>query len=232
MATIMNKKKILVVEDDASLGFIIKDNLDQNGFDVTLCTDGESGTKTFFENSFDICILDVMLPKKDGFSLARTIRSFNGDIPILFLTAKSMTEDRLEGFRSGADDYITKPFNMSELLYRLEVFLRRSGAQHHTKYETKFVLGSFVFDYSNLALKNNNHEKNLTQKEAEVLRLLLQNKGHVVKREEILKNVWGDDDYFMGRSMDVFISKLRKYLKEDPSVQIINYHGVGFKLMG
>jgi len=227
----MSKRKILIVEDDASLGFIMNDNLSQNGFDVVLCADGESGSKAFLENTFDICILDVMLPKKDGFSLARTIRSVNGDIPILFLTAKAMIEDRLEGFRSGADDYITKPFNMNELLCRLEVFLRRSSGRQHIRNERTFVVGSFVFDYSNLALKNDNHEKNLTQKEAEVLRLLLLNIGHVIKREEILRNIWGDDDYFMGRSLDVFISRLRKYLKKDSCVQIINYHGVGFKLI-
>lgn len=226
----MNKKKILLVEDDASLGFVIKDNLSQHNFNVTLCADGESGAKTFTDNVFDICILDVMLPKKDGFSLARHIRTINLEIPILFLTAKSMDEDKLDGFRSGADDYITKPFNMDELLYRLEVFLRRSNNSKEIKEEKTFSVGSFVFDYANLVLKNLNQQKNLTMKEAEVLRLLLINKDRVVKRDEILRSVWGDDDYFMGRSMDVFISKLRKYLKDDPNVQIVNYHGVGFKL--
>ena len=222
-------KKILVVEDDPSLGFVIKDNLIQKNFDVTLCSDGDAATQTFAEHSFDICILDVMLPKKDGFSVARSIRLTNKEIPILFLTAKTMTEDKLEGFNTGADDYITKPFNFDELVCRIEVFLRRKNIQVSAE-DGVFLLGNFQFDYANLTLKNNDNRKTLTQKEAEVLRLLHLNRGRVLKREEILKEVWGDDDYFMGRSMDVFISKLRKYLKDDPAVEIVNYHGVGFKL--
>jgi DNA-binding response OmpR family regulator len=223
------KNRILLVEDDPSLGFVIKDTLSQNNFDVTLCVDGEQGAATFSSNSFQICILDVMLPKKDGFSLARTIRSTNKDVPILFLTAKSMTEDKLEGFKTGADDYITKPFSLEELLCRIEVFLRR-GNTNPSMEDKVFSIGQFKFDYRNLTLKNSSQEKVLTQKEAEVLRLLHIHRGRVLKREEILTQVWGDDDYFMGRSMDVFISKLRKYLKEDPAIQIVNYHGVGFKL--
>lgn len=223
------KKNILLAEDDPSLGFVIKDNLVLKGFDVILCADGETATRTFAENTFDICLLDVMLPKKDGFAVARDIRLANKEIPILFLTAKAMTEDKLEGFGVGADDYITKPFNFDELLCRIEVFLRRSATQTPTE-TTTFLLGDFEFDYANLTLKNEHYQKTLTQKEAEVLRLLHLNRGRVLKREEILKAVWGDDDYFMGRSMDVFISKLRKYLKEDPGVQIVNHHGVGFRL--
>jgi len=219
----------MLVEDDPSLGFVIKDNLLQKGFDVTLCADGDSGIKTFTENEFHLCILDVMLPKKDGFTVAQAIRVANKNIPILFLTAKSMTEDKLKGFGAGADDYITKPFNMEELVCRIEVFLRRSTTTV-TADQKVFRLGRFEFDYSNLTLKIDDHEKTLTQKEAEVLRLLHLHQERVLKREEILTHVWGDDDYFMGRSMDVFISKLRKYLKEDPAVQIVNYHGVGFKL--
>jgi DNA-binding response OmpR family regulator len=226
---IKSKSKILLVEDDPSLGFVIKDTLNQNNFDVTLCVDGEQGATTFAQNVFQICILDVMLPKKDGFSLARTIRSINKDVPILFLTAKSMTEDKLQGFKTGADDYITKPFSLEELLCRIEVFLRR-GNINPTIEDKVFSIGQFKFDYRNLTLKNSSQEKVLTQKEAEVLRLLHIHRGRVLKREEILTQVWGDDDYFMGRSMDVFISKLRKYLKEDPAIQIVNYHGVGFKL--
>lgn len=223
------KNKILLVEDDPSLGFVIKDTLSQNNFDVVLCVDGEQGTKTFTEHAFQLCILDVMLPKKDGFSLARTIRSTNKEVPILFLTAKSMTEDKLEGFKTGADDYITKPFSLEELLCRIEVFLRRGNINPSIE-DKVFSIGQFKFDYRNLTLKNSSQEKVLTQKEAEVLRLLHIHRGRVLKREEILTQVWGDDDYFMGRSMDVFISKLRKYLKEDPAIQIVNYHGVGFKL--
>jgi DNA-binding response OmpR family regulator len=192
-----------------------------------LCTDGVQGDQLFSENVFQLCILDIMLPKKDGFALAQSIRERDKEIPILFLTAKTMTEDKLAGFRTGADDYITKPFVFDELLCRIEVFMRRS---HATVTGNKFSLGQFEFDYTNLALRMDKSEKSLTQKEADVLKLLYLNRDRVLKREEILTHIWGDDDYFMGRSMDVFISKLRKYLKNDPAVQIVNYHGVGFKL--
>lgn len=223
-------KKILLVEDDPSLGYVIKDNLSLKGFDVTLCRDGEEGEQAFSENSFHICILDVMLPKKDGFTLARNIRTKNKQVPILFLTAKSMTEDKLAGFQTGADDYITKPFSLEELYYRIEVFLRRATRAGADLKEDIFRVGQYEFDPLNLVLKTNGLEKTLTQKEAEVLKLLYKNRDRVLKREEILTQVWGNDDYFMGRSMDVFISKLRKYLREDPAVQIVNYHGVGFRL--
>ena len=226
----VDTKRILLVEDDPSLGFVIKDNLMLRGYDVTLCRDGEEGERSFLTSAFNLCIFDVMLPKKDGFSLARSVRAKSANVPILFLTAKAMVEDKLEGFSTGADDYITKPFSLEELLCRIEVFLRRSPAATNLVTDKVVFLGNYVFDFSNLTLKTNGHEKTLTQKEAEVLKLLYQNRERVLKREEILKHVWGDDDYFMGRSMDVFISKLRKYLKEDPSVQIVNYHGVGFKL--
>ena len=222
-------KKILLVEDDPSLGFVIKDNLTLKGYDVTLCKDGEEGEQSFLENDYNLCIFDVMLPKKDGFSLARSVRKKSAMVPILFLTAKSMIEDKLVGFGTGADDYITKPFSLDELLCRIEVFLRRAPLISHIEQKIVF-LGQYEFDFSNLTLKTRSAEKTLTQKEAEVLKLLYQNRERVLKREEILKQVWGEDDYFMGRSMDVFISKLRKYLKDDPSVQIVNYHGVGFKL--
>ena len=222
-------KKILLVEDDPSLGFVVSDNLKQKGYDVTLCQDGESGSVTFTQHTFDLCILDIMLPKKDGFAVAQGIRAINKDVPILFLSAKSMLEDKLEGFKTGADDYITKPFSFDELLCRIDVFLRRTQ-QTQISEDKVFSIGEFEFDYANLTLKKEDSRKTLTQKEAEVLRLLHLNRGRVLKREEILTQVWGDDDYFMGRSMDVFISKLRKYLKEDPAIQIVNYHGVGFKL--
>jgi len=224
-----DSKRILLVEDDPNLGFVIKDNLSIKGYDVTLCKDGEEGERSFFEHPYNLCIFDVMLPRKDGFSLARSVRQKNKSIPILFLTAKSMMDDKLEGFQAGADDYITKPFSLEELLCRIEVFMRRGTVQPGSD-EKRFFLGNFEFDFSNLTLKNHQTEKTLTQKEADVLRLLYINRERVLKREEILKQVWGDDDYFMGRSLDVFISKLRKYLKDDPTVQIVNYHGVGFKL--
>ena len=226
---VSDKKRILLVEDDPSLGFVTKDVLVLKGYDVTLCKDGLEGEETFSSGDYHLCILDIMLPKMDGFSLARSIRQKNPSIPIIFLSAKSMEEDKLQGFATGADDFITKPFSLDELLCRIEVFLRRSHSNNHQQ-ETIVFLGKYTFDFSNLILKNNATEKTLTQKEAEVLKLLYHNRERVLKREEILKHVWGDDDYFMGRSMDVFISKLRKYLKEDPSVQIVNYHGVGFKL--
>ncbi len=225
----MEHIKILLVEDDPNLGFVIKDNLSVKGFDVTLCTDGLAGEHAFFSNPFHLCIFDVMLPKKDGFALAKTVRQKNQEIPILFLTAKSMVEDKLIGFQSGADDYITKPFSLDELFCRIDVFLRRSNGVQ-TLSERSFKVGQYEFDPSNLTLKNQSMEKTLTQKEAEVLKLLYKNRDRVLKREEILNQIWGNDDYFMGRSMDVFISKLRKYLKEDPAIQIVNYHGVGFRL--
>lgn len=222
-------KRILLVEDDPSLGFVIKDNLSMKGYNVTLCADGDEGQHTFNQHSFDLCIFDVMMPKKDGFSLAKTVREKNQQVPILFVTAKSMLEDKVTGFTSGGDDYIIKPFSMEELCLRIEVFLKRSNGVQPSAEQT-FQLGQFSFDSHNFILAHSSGSKTLTQKEAEVLKLLCRNADRVLKREEILKSVWGDDDYFMGRSMDVFISKLRKYLKEDPSVQIVNYHGVGFRL--
>ena len=216
------------MEDDPSLGYVIEDNLTLRGYEVVRCVDGQEGERTFLEGSFHLCILDVMLPKKDGFSLARIIRGRNKEIPILFLTAKTMMEDKLQGFQTGADDYITKPFSLEELFYRIAVFLRRS--QDPSLDDVVFNVGQFQFDPFSFTLRHNDQEKTLTQKEAEVLKLLYRNRDRVMKREEILTHVWGDDDYFMGRSMDVFISKLRKYLKTDPDIQIVNYHGVGFRL--
>jgi DNA-binding response OmpR family regulator len=226
----MTLKKILLVEDDPSLGFVIKDNLSIKGYEVTLCKDGEEGGTSFQNDSFNLCIFDVMLPKKDGFSLAREVREKNKNIPIIFLTAKAMMEDKLEGFQTGADDYITKPFSLDELYYRIEVFLRRSAEAKIDNTSSVFEIGEYTFDYSRLIIRRNKSEKSLTQKEAEVLKVLCNNRDRVLKREEILNQIWGDDDYFMGRSLDVFISKLRKYLKDDEAIHIVNYHGVGFRL--
>ena len=220
--------KILLVEDDPALGFVIKDNLTMKGYEVTLCADGDDGQKAFHHQPFDLCIFDVMMPKKDGFTLAKNIREKNQQVPILFVTAKSMVEDRIKGFNAGGDDYIIKPFSMEELYLRIEVFLRRSNGLN-AKEET-FQLGQYTFDCVNLTLLQATGPKVLTEKESGVLKLLCLHKGRVLKREEILKAVWGDDDYFLGRSLDVFISKLRKYLKNDPAVEIVNYHGVGFRL--
>jgi len=230
MTTDKQRKKILLVEDDPNLGFVIEDNLAIKGYDILRCQDGLQAEEAFNKGAFDLCILDVMLPKKDGFSLAKLFRQQNSHIPILFLTAKSLTEDKLLGFQSGADDYITKPFSLDELVYRIEVFLRRSNVQSPPVPDGIFTVGKFSFDPARLILAKNGNTKTLTQKEAEVLKLLYTNRDRVMKREEILRQVWGDDDYFMGRSMDVFISKLRKYLREDPAIQIVNYHGVGFRL--
>jgi DNA-binding response OmpR family regulator len=227
----MDKIKILLVEDDPNLGFVVKDNLRHKGYEVRLCRDGDEAEQAFAEQAYNLCILDVMLPKKDGFSLAKSIRARNAEVPILFLTAKAMVEDKLEGFNTGADDYITKPFSLEELFCRVEVFLKRSQpAIPHQELEARVMLGQFEFDCSNFTLKTNGNAKTLTAREAEILKQLCLHKNKVVKREDILMAVWGDDDYFLGRSLDVFISKLRKYLKDDPGVQIVNYHGVGFKL--
>jgi DNA-binding response OmpR family regulator len=225
----MDRQKIyvLLAEDDTNLGFVIKDNLENHGYRVTLCKDGEEAWKTFKTYSFNICVLDVMMPKLDGFSLAEKIRSVNSQIPILFLTAKSMKEDKITGFKTGADDYIVKPFSVEELILRMEVFLRRTM---DIKEVNKYTLGSYTFDTTNLQLHRDGKSQPLTMREAEILKFFCENSNRVVKREDILNRVWGNDDYFTGRSMDVFISKLRKYLKDDPDVEIANHHGVGFKL--
>ncbi len=225
----MIKPKILLVEDDPNLGFVVKDNLLLKGYDVTLCKDGAEGEQEFSKKPFDLCVLDVMLPKKDGFALARTIREKNLHVPIIFLTAKAMMEDKLEGFGTGADDYITKPFSLEELYCRIEVFLKRSNASPNGNL-TALPIGEYEFDTANFTLKHKNEERVLTSREAEILKQLYLHRDRVLKREEILLAVWGNDDYFLGRSLDVFISKIRKYLKDDPNVQITNFHGVGFKL--
>ncbi|MBC8111903.1 MAG: response regulator transcription factor [Verrucomicrobia bacterium] len=218
-------KKILLVEDDANLGFVIKDSLEMNGLQVHLCTDGKSAMTDFETKSFDLCLIDVMLPKQDGISLTQAIRKTNAWIPVLFLTARNSETDKIAGFRAGGDDYITKPFSMDELLLRIEVFLRRTKNPE----SQEFMLGNFAFSYKNLTLQLAQNTKTLTQKEADILLYFCKNLNQVIKREEILKAVWGDDDYFMGRSLDVFISKLRKYLQDDPNLEIQNIHGVGFR---
>ena len=228
----MSSPKVLLVEDDASLGYVICDNLNIKGYEVTWCRDGEEGYGAFHQKSLDLCILDIMLPKKDGFRLAREIRLHNNAVPILFLTAKSMLEDKLEGFRSGADDFICKPFSMDELIYRMEVFLRRKNDASSSKNKNTIYIGEFEFDFEKFLLKHDSCIRTLTAKEAVLLRLFYSNRDRILKREEILNAIWGDDDYFMGRSMDVFISKLRKYLKADPTVELVNYHGIGFRLEG
>lgn len=225
----MSKVSILLVEDDENLAFVVKDNLKLHGYDVTHESDGTAALDAFDKNHFDLCLLDVMLPKVDGFELSKQIRGKNENIPILFLTAKSMQEDKLEGFKSGGDDYITKPFSMEELFFRIEVFLKRNVTSNSSRQQ--FEIGKIHFQYDELSLTLASSIRHLTQKEADVLRFLCLQTNKVVKREEILKEVWGDDDYFLGRSLDVFISKLRKYLSIDPAVSIVNRHGVGFELV-
>jgi DNA-binding response OmpR family regulator len=225
----MNKSKILYVEDDETLSFVTSDNLTLNGYEVFHYLDGESAIEAFASGGFDLCLLDVMLPKKDGFTLAAEIRRKNPEIPIIFLTAKSMKEDRIAGLKIGADDYLTKPFSIEELILKIEIFLKRKFI--NLKQASKYNIGKLIFDYKNLSITTGGVEKTLTQREADLLKLLVENKNNVIKREEILERVWGQNDYFLGRSMDVFISRLRKYLNGDESLKIDNIHGVGFKLI-
>ena len=223
-------KKILYVEDDETLSYLTIDNLKLNGYEVKHCLDGEKALEIFNKESFDICILDIMLPKLDGFTLAKEIRLTNEDIPIIFLTAKSLKEDKIHGLKIGADDYLTKPFSIEELILKIEVFLKRNKITYSKREITKYTLGRFTLDYHNYLLFGDDFEKKLTQKEANLIRLFAENPNKILKREEILKPIWGDDDYFMGRSLDVFISRLRKYLKSDPTVNIENIHGIGFRM--
>lgn len=222
------KAKILLAEDDLSLGYVIKDNLIEASYEVVLCPDGQSAIDKFDKDEFDICLLDVMMPNKDGFAVAKKIRQQSDLIPIIFLTAKSLEEDKLKGFLSGADDYIVKPFSMQELLMRIEVFLRRSKQMYSAK-TVLFDIGDLHFSYTDLKLNIGNEIFNLTQKEADLLKFLCEHSNRILKREEVLLHVWGKDDYFLGRSMDVFITKLRKYFKSDPKVNLETIHGVGFR---
>ena len=223
--------KILLVEDDYNLGFVVQDQLKGEGYHVHLCADGVEGLKRFNEEEFHLCIFDVMMPKKDGFTLAKDIRKVNEDVPILFLTAKNQTEDKIEGFKAGGDDYLTKPFSTEEFLLRVKAILKRVNLVESETVETKFQLGTIAFDSENYVLRySDGEEKKLTKKEAKILLLLVQHMNKVLPRDIVLNSVWGQDDYFVGRSLDVFITKLRKYLKADEAVKINNIHGVGFKL--
>ena len=222
------KPKILYVEDDLDLGFVTKDNLELKGFGTTLVKDGKSALDVFEKEGFDLCLLDVMLPEMDGFTLAKKIREKNEHIPIIFLSAKSLKEDRIEGLLSGGDDYLTKPFNIAELVLKIEVFLKRSRKTTDEPDTNKINFGHFEFDPANMLLSDDNGSRRLTSREAELLLCFLKNRNKILKKEDILKTVWGDDSYFNSRSLDVFISKLRKYLKSDNSVHINNIHGIGF----
>lgn len=218
---------LLYVEDDESLSFVTRDHLELQGYQVTHCPDGKSARDAIKNLEFDLCLLDVMLPETDGFTLAKEIRKQNTEIPIIFLTAKSLKEDRLQGLRLGADDYITKPFSIEELILKIEVFLRRSRITS-TPSPAEYKVGKYLFNHQNLQLRLNEEMRRLTQKEADLLRYFIRHKNQVIKRSDILEEIWGENDYFLGRSLDVFISRLRKYLKEDEDIKVENIHGVGF----
>lgn len=225
------KGTLLLVEDDENLGFVVQDSLRRRGYAVHLFRDGKEGLQHFNRNKYDLCLLDVMLPHKDGLSLAEDIRLTDNRTPIIFLTAKSQTEDRIAGFKAGGDDYITKPFSQEELVLRIEAILRRTQNKGQDQRDRDvFHLGDFVFDDKNKTLTHPVETRRLTKKEAAVLRLLSMHQDQVLPRELLLNMVWGDDSYFLGRSLDVFISRLRKYLRYDEKVRIVNVHGVGFKM--
>ena len=226
------KTRVLLCEDDPNLGALLREYLNAKNFDTDLATDGLEGSKMYKRGSYDFLILDVMMPQKDGFTLAKEIRQDDKHTPILFLTAKSMKEDTLEGFKSGGDDYLTKPFSMEELLARINAILRRTSALPDNADEAvQYNIGRYEFDYNKQKLTLGEQEIKLTTKENELMYLLCKNKNGVMERSYALKAIWGDDNYFNGRSMDVYIAKLRKHLKEDTAVEIINIHGRGFKLL-
>lgn len=226
------KIKILLAEDDSNLGNLLSEYLTAKGYITHWSKNGKEAFDAFKKNTFDLCLLDVMMPLKDGITLAKEIREQNKQIPVVFLTAKSMKQDAIDGFTAGADDYITKPFSMEELLLRLNAILRRTKNQTDTENNIKtFEIGKYHFDYEHQILKLNKTEQSLTTKEAELLRLLCTHRNDALDRNFALNAIWKDDNYFNSRSMDVFITKLRKYLKDDPKVEIVNIHGKGFKLL-
>ncbi|QRR02997.1 response regulator transcription factor [Dyadobacter sandarakinus] len=225
------KKKILYAEDDPNLAFATKDNLEEYDYEVVHAADGAEALDFFEKDHFDICVLDIMMPKMDGFTLAEKIRNADSQVPILFLSARSMQEDKIKGLKLGADDYITKPFSIEELKLRIEVFLRRSKSDIAVSAKPDTArIGKYAFDFQKLNLSLDGQTQNLTFREAEVLKYISERADQVIRRDELLKAIWGDDDYFMGRSLDVFISRLRKYLSGDPDIRIDNVHGVGFRM--
>ncbi|MEQ8239969.1 MAG: response regulator transcription factor [Cyclobacteriaceae bacterium] len=224
-------RKILLAEDDSNLNFVINDHLTQAGFDVTSCKNGQEAMEVFSPRQFDIVILDVMMPKTDGFNVALNIRKLDEFVPIIFLTARSQEEDRLKGFEVGGDDYVTKPFSMQELIYRVNVFLRRSESKSILPESEQSISKHTSFDKTNLILKVKDASYHLTEMEGRLFQMLIDQKNNLVKRSNILIEIWGEDDYFKGRSLDVFVSRLRKYLKEDDQLTIRNHHGVGFTLL-
>lgn len=226
----MSRTKIILVEDDANLGTLMVDFLESNGFDVKLFRDGESGLNGFKSEHFDFCIFDIMLPGIDGFTLAKTIRAENKTVPIIFLTARSMKQDKIDGFNIGVDDYVTKPFDEDELLCRINAIINRYQVMPAMNAAEPIPVGKFFFDQRNQFLSIDDNTRRLTQKECEVLKMLVASRNNIVRRDDILFSIWGDNDYFNGRSLDVFIAKLRKYLSDDPDVQIANIPKVGYVL--
>ncbi|MFN3943208.1 MAG: response regulator transcription factor [Flavobacterium sp.] len=224
----MTKKHLLYVEDDATIAFLTKDFL-ENQYEVTHCSDGEVAITCFMQNTFDLCILDIMLPKKDGFEIAKFIRQKNQEIPIIFLSAKTMKEDRIKGLKLGADDYLVKPFSMEELQLKIEVFLQRS--QKSSNAASNYTIGNFTFYPANFELVSEATKVQLTEREAMLLQMFLDNIGNVLKREVILTKLWGSDDYFSGRSLDVFVSRLRKIFKDHPDIKFENIPRIGFRLV-
>ena len=224
------KIKILLCEDDENLGMLLREFLQAKGFNADLFPDGEKGYKAFLKGKYDLCVLDVMMPKKDGFTLAQEIRNVNGEVPIIFLTAKNLKDDILEGFKLGADDYITKPFSMEELVVRIDAILRRVKGKKDREV-TLYRIGKFTFDTQKQVLVSGDSTQKLTTKESELLALLCSHVNDILERNYALKTIWVDDNYFNARSMDVYITKLRKLLKGDPSIEIINIHGKGYKLI-
>lgn len=226
-----DKAKILVIEDDPNLAYILQESLELQGFEVVHCEDGEAGHSAFLKQNFDLCLIDVMLPKKDGFILAQEIREIDQHVSIIFLTAKSLKEDRIEGFKIGGDDYITKPFSMEELVLRIQAVLKRmSNSQFCIQTQKEFFIGDYIFDFEGQALTFKGQAQKLTHKESELLRLLCLNINQILDREIALKQIWSDDSFFAARSMDVYITRLRKYLSGDDRIEILNVHGKGFKL--
>jgi len=227
----MKNIKILLAEDDTNLGNLLCDYLKAKGYYTVLAANGEQAFNLFAKGTYNLCLLDVMMPIKDGFTVAKEIRKINDSIPIIFLTAKSMKEDTLEGFEVGADDYITKPFSMEELLARIAAVLRRSSGSLQKQEQTCFSIGKYNFDFKKRVLLHGEESQKLTSKENDLLRLLCLNEGKVLERAYALKAIWEDDTYFNARSMDVYIAKLRKHLKQDGTVEIVNVHGRGFRFL-
>jgi DNA-binding response OmpR family regulator len=223
-----DKLRILLAEDDLNLGLLLVDYLETEGYEVKLCKDGELALNVFQSEQFDLCLLDVMMPKMDGFTLAKEIRDKDKKVPVIFITAKSLKEDKLKGYDLDADDYITKPFDEEELLWKIKAVIRRSPGNKSANRKEVVSIGKYSFDFNNQSLTINGNSRRITEKECEIINYLSTHRNHVIKREDMLKEIWGENDYFFGRSLDVFITKIRKYLKEDPVLSIENVFGVGF----